>query len=160
MAALQAFALAAASDPRLRYVVVGDGPERTALEAAVSRLGLSDRVTLVGALPREQVAAHLQAADAFLFLSHHLEGLPLNILEALAVGLPVVLSGHLAQNLGITERLWPVDPRNPGAIARALSAALVVGPATEGLLPEQFTLSHAVRAYRALFDALRSGERH
>jgi glycosyltransferase involved in cell wall biosynthesis len=69
--------------------VVGDGPERPALEARTVRLGLAGRVRFHGWLPQEQAAARLRAADALLLPSVYECGGAV-VLEAMACGLPVV----------------------------------------------------------------------
>ena len=73
--------------PRLRLIVVGDGPERGALEALALELGVADRVRFLGS--RSDVAAILPGLDLFTLTSRR-EGLPLSLLEALAAGLPAV----------------------------------------------------------------------
>jgi glycosyltransferase involved in cell wall biosynthesis len=71
--------------PRSRLVLVGDGPCRAAIEAAVVAHGLDRQVELLGA--RDDVAALLPAADVIAFSSRR-EALPLALLEALAAGVP------------------------------------------------------------------------
>jgi glycosyltransferase involved in cell wall biosynthesis len=80
---------AAAIVPELELVIVGDGPERTRLEAAAARLGIHSRVRFHGFSSR--VVDVLRAADAFL-LSSHGEGMSNALLEAMACGLPCLVS--------------------------------------------------------------------
>jgi ABC-type polysaccharide/polyol phosphate transport system ATPase subunit/glycosyltransferase involved in cell wall biosynthesis len=76
---------------RVRVLIVGpDGGERASLEAQVSALGLTDRVRFLG--PRSDVPALLRALDAFALCSRY-EGVPLALLEAMAMGLPAVATG-------------------------------------------------------------------
>ena len=70
-------------------VVAGDGPERQALEGQASALGVASRVRFSGPLSRDQVLALYRAADAALSTSAW-ENLPHSLVEALAVGTPVV----------------------------------------------------------------------
>lgn len=70
-------------------VLAGDGPERAALEALTGELGLSGRVRFAGPLPRQNVLALYRAADAAL-LSSAWENFPHSVVEALAVGTPVI----------------------------------------------------------------------
>lgn len=72
-----------------RIQLVGDGPERTALEALTAELGLTQRVTFFG--ERQDVAHLLSQADIFILPSKW-EGLPISILEAMRAGLPVIAS--------------------------------------------------------------------
>jgi glycosyltransferase involved in cell wall biosynthesis len=76
-------------EPRLKMVVVGDGPYRTDLEDMVKKLKLEAHVRFLGMKPVEEVKECLQAADWFVNPSHS-EGLPRSILEAAAAGLPIV----------------------------------------------------------------------
>lgn len=69
--------------------IVGDGPERPALERLKESLGLLDRVEFIGWADREDLPVHYQWADAFVLPSLE-EGMPNVILEALGAGLPII----------------------------------------------------------------------
>ena len=84
---LRAARLLAELRPDARLVVIGDGPLRPQVERRIDELGLRSHVTLLGR--QSDVAALLPAFDAFV-LSSRWEGLPRVILEAMAVGVPVV----------------------------------------------------------------------
>jgi glycosyltransferase involved in cell wall biosynthesis len=71
----------------ITLAIVGDGPDRTKLEAQARRLGIDSRVTFTGPVP--DIAPHLAEADIFL-LPSRFEGYPAVLIEALAAGLPVV----------------------------------------------------------------------
>lgn len=75
--------------PEARLVLVGDGPLRSELEQIVVRLGLDSRVIFAGNRP--DVAAYMQASDMFVLPSEW-EGLSIALLEAMACGLPVLVS--------------------------------------------------------------------
>ena len=85
--ALAALALA----PAARLVIVGDGPDRAALERQRDALGLGSRVRFLGGRSRDDVLRIFRAADAVL-LSSRWENFPHVIVEALAVGTPVIAS--------------------------------------------------------------------
>ncbi len=70
-----------------RLVLVGEGPEESAIRETIARLGLQDCVRLLGL--RSDVSRLLRAADVFLLSSIN-EGIPLTVIEAMAAGLPVV----------------------------------------------------------------------
>jgi glycosyltransferase involved in cell wall biosynthesis len=75
----------------IQLELVGTGDAHAALEAQTRRLGIADRVVFSGYVPRENLPAHYNAADVFVLPSFN-EGLSLAALEALASGLPLVLS--------------------------------------------------------------------
>jgi len=70
-----------------RFVLLGDGPDRAPIEARIAQLGLSPHVEFCGAVA--DVIAHFRRAFCLLSTSRW-EGLPLALLEAMSVGLPVV----------------------------------------------------------------------
>ena len=73
----------------VHYTIVGDGPDRPWLESLVRESGLKSQVTLVGAVG--DVRPYLMSSDVFLLPSYG-EGLPNAFLEALAMGLPSIVS--------------------------------------------------------------------
>lgn len=86
---LRAASKAIAQEPRLRFLSVGQGPLEAAMHAEHGRLGLDDRFRFLGYQP--DPARILAASDVFTLTSRH-EGLSIALLEALALGLPVVVS--------------------------------------------------------------------
>jgi colanic acid/amylovoran biosynthesis glycosyltransferase len=89
-----------------RAVIIGDGEERTQLEQVINKLALEQQITLVGALAQSEVIATLSCADLFVLPcivgdDGDMDGLPTVILEAMAIGIPVV-STRLA---GIPEMI-------------------------------------------------------
>lgn len=74
-----------------RFLLVGDGPLRGAVEARIAALGLGDRVRVTGFLPHEEVPAVLRGADVMVLPSAY-EELGSALLEAMRAGLPVVAS--------------------------------------------------------------------
>lgn len=87
--------------PGARLKVVGDGEERGNLEAHALACGVRDRVDFKGSLPRKDALAELGSSDLFVLNSDY-EGLPHVVLEAMALGVPVVArhSGGSAEVLG------------------------------------------------------------
>ncbi len=73
----------------VRLEVIGDGPERPALEEEARRVHAVRRVRFTGDLPRDQALERIAGADALALASDY-EGLPHVVIEALAVGTPVV----------------------------------------------------------------------
>jgi glycosyltransferase involved in cell wall biosynthesis len=111
----------------LRCTCVGEGEDRPRLEAQIRELGVEGRVVLAGAQPRQRVAELLAEADAFVLpsvvtASGKMEGVPVALMEALAVETPVVatdISGvsEIVED-GVTGHLVP--QRDPEALAGAL----------------------------------------
>ncbi|MBK9180786.1 MAG: glycosyltransferase family 4 protein [Acidimicrobiales bacterium] len=86
---LRAFAALAAEDPTAEHWIVGDGGERSHLEAEAARLGVADRVRILGWRPRAELPALLAQLDVVLHPSLH-DQFAFSVLEAMAAGRPVV----------------------------------------------------------------------
>jgi glycosyltransferase involved in cell wall biosynthesis len=85
---LEALALVA-PERRPDLVIVGDGPMRSELDLAVEQLELADHVRFVGRLPEAETLAEIARSDV-LVLPSFMEGLPIVLMEAMALGKPVV----------------------------------------------------------------------
>jgi glycosyltransferase involved in cell wall biosynthesis len=120
---LEALALLAAGGARVRAALVGDGPDRAALEAQARRLGLESRVRFLG--ERADIELLLPAMDVFV-LSSREEGIPNALLEAMAAGLPAVATAVVGtpEVMQDGETGWLVPARDPRALATALGDAL------------------------------------
>ena len=86
--------------PHARLVLVGDGPERGAVEATIDAGGMRANVSLTGRV--DEIWPHLADADVFV-LASPAEALGIAIMEAMAAGLPVVATG----SGGIPELVTP-----------------------------------------------------
>lgn len=150
---LQAFRRVLAQLPGACWLIAGDGPDRMHLEALSRDLGLSNVVRFLGALTRGALARVLRAGDIFVFLSDRVEGLPLNVLEAAATGLPCVVSAQL--QFPFTSGLRPVPQREPDAVAAAIVDALESTSQISrvSMLPHELSLSYAARQYAELLGA-------
>ncbi|MGO9752700.1 MAG: glycosyltransferase [Solirubrobacteraceae bacterium] len=86
---LAALALLRERHPQIRYVIVGDGPQREALRAQIVALGLEQRVALRGALPHAQALAAARAATLFVMPSTD-EAFGVAYIEAMAGGVGAI----------------------------------------------------------------------
>lgn len=86
---IDAFARVAPQHPDAQLALVGDGPERAALERQVEALGLAARVRFLGFVSQQRVAEELARSDV-LVLPSFAEGLPVVLMEAGAAGMPVI----------------------------------------------------------------------
>jgi glycosyltransferase involved in cell wall biosynthesis len=87
-------AVAALADlhPKLRLAVVGQGPEQPALAALAARLGVGDRVDFHGFVPQHEEVLALVARSTALVSASEIEGFGINVLEAMALGVPFVVA--------------------------------------------------------------------
>jgi glycosyltransferase involved in cell wall biosynthesis len=150
---LDAFARIRGHVPDAALVLIGDGPERTALEARAAAAGIADAVSFLGT--RSDVRRLLPGLDLFVN-SSRTEGVSLTIVEAMAAGLPVV-----ATRVGGTPEVVadgrtgllvpPADPETMAAAAAALAAdperARRLGVAARALAEERFAFDRMLDRY-------------
>lgn len=162
----RAFALALQRAPaqreRMRLVLVGDGPQRDAVTAALRDGGVLDLCWLAG--ERNDVPALMRALDLFVLPSLS-EGVSNVILEAMACGLPV-----LATNVGgnpelvMSDRTGVIVPAaDPSAMADAMlrlatdpQRSAAMGQAARVDVLDRFSMQAMVRSYQGLYDRLLS----
>jgi glycosyltransferase involved in cell wall biosynthesis len=142
--------------------IAGEGGEREDLEALIKALDLDPCVKLVGWT--DDVAGFLATGDLFAFPSHQ-EGFPLTLLEAMAVGLPVVASeidGPIEiLKEGVTGRLVPDD--DPDRLGEALGemisdpdTARRLGAAARELVLSEYGPDELARRLEAALDGMLS----
>ena len=86
---LRALAVLGRRYPTLRYVIIGDGPERVAIEGLAARLGVADRVELLGQLPHERAVEQARRCTLFAMPSTE-EAFGVAYIEAMAGGVPAI----------------------------------------------------------------------
>jgi glycosyltransferase involved in cell wall biosynthesis len=157
---LDAFALLARETPHAVLAIAGDGPLREATRARADELGIGRCVHLLGA--RDDLERFYAMLDVFVLPSRY-EGLPLALLEAMAMQRPVAATrvGQVADVLaGLPYQ--PVACGDAGALAAAMRAAPGRG-ATQSLrqrVVERYSVQRMARDYAALYrDVWRSRER-
>jgi sugar transferase (PEP-CTERM/EpsH1 system associated) len=145
---------------RLRLSIVGDGPLLPALRAQVDAAGLQDVVWLPGS--RSDIPALLQGFSLFV-LPSIAEGTPVSLLEAMACGLPAVVSNVGGMPEVVTENVHGalVPPCDADALAAALARYALDpalcrahGGAGRQRVIQQYSMAAMLEAYLALYDGL------
>jgi len=126
-------------------VIVGDGPQRQALEQKIARLGLQGRVRMQG--QQADVLPWLRALDIFALPSYANEGVPQALLQAMLVELPCVTTpvGGIPEIAEHERTALLVAPRDPVALAAAIERLA----GNEGLRRElgEAARKHCVEGY-------------
>lgn len=148
------------SRQRLRLVMVGDGPEKSQVEAELTRAGLADLTWFPG--NRGDIAKILRGLDVFVLPSLK-EGISNTILEAMAAGLPVVAT-NVGGNPDIVDHGRSgtlVPPEDSNALAQAIESYVddpqlrrAHGSAGRVLAENEFSLNSMVRSYVSVYDQL------
>jgi glycosyltransferase involved in cell wall biosynthesis len=145
-----------------RCVILGDGPEHDRLHALIRKHELERTVWLLG--EKDEIPSWLSAFDLYCLPSLW-EGLPNALLEAMALGLPVV-----ASNVdGVPEAVADgkdgllVPPSKPAALAKALASLVSdagkrasLGAAAKATVNEKFTLRRMIEEYERAYAGLHS----
>jgi L-malate glycosyltransferase len=145
--------------PEARFVAVGQGPLEAEIRALHARMGLGDRFLLLGHRP-DAVRA-MAACDVFVLASHW-EGLGVAVMEALALGLPVVATavGGVPEVVEHGREGLLVPPRQPAKLAQAI-ATLLTDTETRQRMAEaaaqrgaELSIDSAVRRTEAMYHQL------
>jgi glycosyltransferase involved in cell wall biosynthesis len=155
----RALAAVAAADG-VSFVVAGEGPDLPALEAKARELGIDGRVRFLGAQPRQRVVELFRAADASI-LSSSWENFPHTVVEALAVGTPVLAmeAGGVAEVVhdGVNGLLVPAgDTEALASAVRRYFADEALRERLRARAAESVADYSAERVFAQLEDVLRS----
>src|SRR5207237_5757291 len=126
---VRAFALISSEHPAARLLLIGgDGGARDLID----RLGLAERVIITGAVADAHLRTMIRDAAVFVVPSL-VEGFGLPVLEAMALGTPVVVSDTPALREVAGDAALAFDPREPRSLASALNRLLVDEPLRDKL---------------------------
>ena len=118
---IEAVRQVAAQIPQLYCLIVGEGECMEELSNQIKDAGLQDRVLLTGYQDRNNVMPILKSSDIFAMPSRY-EGTPIALLEAAAMGLPIIAAaaGGIPELVTNQEHALLVEPNNPAALAEGL----------------------------------------
>ncbi len=172
---IRAVAIALQSHPNLEYTIVGDGELRTELTQLIDWLGIADQVKLLGWRNQTEVVdllnqSHILLAPSVTATDGNQEGIPVALMEAMAMGLPVITTYHS----GIPELVedgvsgFLVPERDAEALAKKLIFVLqqsdcwaVIEQAGRLKVEQEFAINllneHLVQLYQSFIS---SGQEH
>lgn len=152
---LEAVAAAKSNGTRFECTIVGDGPERAALQARAAQLGLNGRARFVGGVSFERVLEYYEQSDVLALVSD-LEGWPKAVAEGMAFGLVCIGSdrGMIPQMLGDGRGLV-VPPRDARALASELEL-VAADPARSVAMAQRAAAWSQQHSLEGLRDALRT----
>jgi glycosyltransferase involved in cell wall biosynthesis len=145
-------------------LVIGDGPARAEIEACAVNLGVTDRLSFTGAVPREQVPGLSMAFDIALQTALVPYASPLCLFEYLALGKAIVApdqpNHHEILSAGIDAMLY--GPDDPSGIEKALDAlcqdsilrSRIANNAPDLIVKKQLTWRQHARKVVALFERI------
>jgi len=125
--AVKASAILKQRGGQFQYTIIGNGDQDEMMRDFIAREGMEDCVSMPGFKPQEEIRRALSEADIFLLPSKtaadgDMEGIPVALMEAMAVGLPVVSTFHSGMPELIENNVsgWLVEEDDPEALAETL----------------------------------------
>lgn len=131
---------------KFKLILVGDGPERARIEKLIQRLGLAENIWLLGEKPHDETLSIIRSCDALL-LPSICEQIPNVVLEALALGRPVIATrvGGIPEikspNLHLVDQLEE--------ISRVIDSGIKA--AEENTIMTEYSLDRVAEQYEGLF---------
>ena len=142
---------------------IGDGPERSALEALAARLSIADRIHFVGWQRGAELEGHYRDANLFVLPSRH-EGMPNVVLEAMATGLPCVATDVSGSRELIRdgETGFLFQPGDATSLRHCLlktvgGAAERMGQAGRRMVEKNYSINALAEKYERLYEQLLAG---
>lgn len=154
---LSAFDEIARMRPQIRLVIVGDGPERGAIERFIQRRGLEKRIELMGF--RSDISVILHDADIFVLTSRY-EGISVALLEAMRAGLPIIATavGGIPETVLNGETGLLVELDDVAELARAMLTLAdskiqreQMGNQSYAYFTKEFSLATLLSRYQELY---------
>jgi glycosyltransferase involved in cell wall biosynthesis len=122
---VEGFATVADRFPRAKLAILGKGELREKLKCLISTKNLTERVMLLGQVP--QAKKYFKAFDGFVLPSYR-EGMSIALLEAMATGLPVLVSDIPMNTTVVDQNAIVFEPRSSESVANALTSFLSADP--------------------------------
>jgi glycosyltransferase involved in cell wall biosynthesis len=158
---LEAFAAVAQERPEAKLMIAGYGTDREAIEKLANKLGLNERVQFLGII--HNVPKIMNIADGYV-LSSAWEGMPLVLLEASAMGLPIVATdvGGNREVIQNGETGFLVPPKDPRALSEAMFRIMNlteverrrIGSAGREYIEANYSLDHVVEMWEELYHEI------
>ncbi len=144
-------------DTPIKLIVVGDGPYRGTLESMAEQCDVKDIVQFVGGKEKNELHEYYQNADVFI-LPSRMEGMPNVVLEAMASGLPIVMTpcGGSEELVKENGYVVPVEQFDKALIKLCSdrNQRLIMGKASRRAVEAEFSWEKKAKAYMELFDKI------
>jgi len=158
---------AAKTIPGLKIWLIGDGPVREKLEAAVLRRGLTERVRFMGSVPQSELPRYVAAFDAGIMPDSNDYGSPMKIFEYMAMGKPVIAPrlGPIEEVLTDGETGVLFEPKDTGSMSAAIVRLLenpslcgAIAARARGQVLERHTWDGHARAVTGYLETIIGGK--
>jgi len=158
---LNAFQQIYKKNPTIKLIIVGDGPLQSTIQEEAKKLGMESAVIFTG--QRKDVYELLAISDIFVLPSMIREGLSIAMIEAMAMGLPVIGSnvGGIPESIEDRVNGFLLPPGDTDKLASAIDTLVTDQDLREGMgkqgrriFEERFTLTRMIKQIEVLYDHL------
>jgi len=148
------------TNKKTRFIIVGDGPMKSELEAYANSIGIENEVCFAGF--RTNIADFLGMFDIFAMTSLH-EGIPMALLEAMSLSKPVIVTkvGGIPEIVKDSTSGILIPPRNPDALAEACLKVLAdtnlvrkLGTRAMQAIQEHYSIEFCVNKTKKLYETV------
>jgi len=150
----------------VNYIIIGKGKEENSLRRLVSKLDLYDRIIFLGSIPNQNINKYLLESDVFILPSLN-EGLSIGVLEAMAIGLPIIgaNTGGMKETIINNYNGILMEPNNLEELKKAIlfflnNISLIneYGQNSRNLIEKKFILEKVVdKYYKIYFSVINNG---
>ena len=107
-----------------KLIIIGDGPNFESLNKMVQSLNLADKVEIIKRVPNDELPKYYASSDLYVQPMENLGGIPIPVLEAMACGLPVVMSKHSNDYSEVIDDAVVFTENNPDSFLNAINQIL------------------------------------
>ena len=118
------YLLEAIQNMNAKLLIIGDGPNLKKYMDFIKKTGISDKVEIIKSIPNEDLASYYVSADIYAQPMENLDGIPIPVLEAMACGLPVVMSKHSNDYQEIIDEAVVFTENNSSSFLNAFNKIL------------------------------------
>ena len=115
------YLIEAMKDTDARLLIIGDGPNFQVLTKMINKLELSKQIEIIKKIPNEELPSYYTSCDVYSQPMENLGGIPIPVLEAMACGLPIVMSKHSSEYTEIIDDAVMFVENNPESFSKAFS---------------------------------------
>jgi len=120
----QMYLLEAIKNMDVKLLLIGDGPNFDFLKEFIQKHHIANKVEMIKSIPNKELGSYYTSCDIYAQVLENLEGIPIPVLEAMACGLPVVMSRHSSDYSEIIDEAVVFVENNPESFFNAFSKIL------------------------------------
>ncbi len=127
-----------------KLLIIGDGPNFKSLSSMIKKLDLSNKIELIKRVPNEELPEYYTSCDLYAQPMENLGGIPIPVLEAMACGLPIVMSRHSSDYSEIIDEAVVFVENNHSNFSNAFKQILTNPEYKEKLKTKSLSMSNKI----------------